>query len=377
MEIKLYFRMLQRGWWLILLAALVAVSASLTYSYLATPQYQSTARFIITPGSLLTSDGDARTVVDGLDTLDRPSVVATYAEVMNSRRILAEAIGYLQLQNIDILKYDIQAVVLPESSVMELTVTGSDARIVTDLANGIGYQSILFSRGINRVYELNFLDQAVQPEIPISPQPLRDAALSLVLGAMIGAVLAILSEQIRVPLEAYRQRVRLDPQTGVYSNRYFSRLLGEELSKNFDDVLSVGLVELNGLQDYLDTLPPAGLQKILQKVTDTLRKELRGNDTIGRWNDNSFIVMLPTTSGTAANRIFNRIYQALLTTVDLPQYGVSVNLDPHLGAAEYSNGISLQELLDKAGSALEQARRDKENPVYIWEIRNPFWVQGE
>ena len=110
MEIKLYFRMLQRGWWLILLAALVAVSASLTYSYLATPQYQSTARFIITPGSLLTSDGDARTVVDGLDTLDRPSVVATYAEVMNSRRILAEAIGYLQLQNIDILKYDIQAV---------------------------------------------------------------------------------------------------------------------------------------------------------------------------------------------------------------------------------------------------------------------------
>lgn len=376
MEIKLYFRMLQRGWWLILLAALVAVSASLTYSYLATPRYQATARFIITPGSLLTNDGDASTVVDGLDTLDRPSIVATYAEIMNSRRIQAEAIGYLQLQNIDILKYDIQAVVLPESSVMDLTVAGPDARIVTDLANGIGYQSILFSRGINRVYELNFLDQAIQPELPITPQPLRDAALSLVLGAMVGAVLAILSEQIRVPLEAYWQRVRLDPQTGVYNNRYFSRLLGEEISKNFDDVLTVGLVELNGLQD-LDTVPPAGLQKVLQKVTDTLRKELRGNDTIGRWNDNSFIVMLPATSGTAANRIFNRIYQALLTTIELPQYGVSVNLDPHLGAAEYSSGISLQELLDKAETALEQARRDKENPVYIWEIRNPFWVKGE
>ena len=144
MEIKLYFRMLQRGWWLIILVALVALSASLAYSYLAVPQYQATARFIISPGSLLTSDGDARAVIDGLDTLDRPSIVATFAEVMNSRRILAEAIGYLQLKNFDITKYTIQAVALPESSVMELTITGPNAKTVTDLANGIGYQSILF-----------------------------------------------------------------------------------------------------------------------------------------------------------------------------------------------------------------------------------------
>jgi len=322
-------------------------------------------------------NGDASAVVDGLDTLDRPSIVATYAEVMNSRRILAEALGYLQLQNLDIKEYIIQAVVLPESSVMELSVTGPDAKVVSDLANGIGYQSILFTRGINRVYELNFLDQAAQPEIPISPQPLRDAGLSLVLGAIVGGVLAILSEQIRVPLESYRQRLRIDPQTGVFNNRYFSRVLDEELAKNFDDVLSIGIVELNGLQDYFDTLPPAGLQKVMRKVTDTLQRELRGNDTIGRWSDNGFIVMLPSTTGAAANRIFNRIYQALLTAVDLPQYDVLVNLDPHLGGAEYSTGITLQELLEKARTALEHARRDEGNPVYIWEMRNPFWVQGE
>lgn len=377
MEIKLYFRMLRRGWWLIVLAALVALSASLALSYLATPQYQAAARFIVTPGSLLTGGGDIGAVVDGLDTLDRPSIVATYAEVMNSRRILAEALGYLQLQNLDTTLYTIQAVVLPESSVMELTVTGPNAKVVTDLANGIGYQSILFARGINRVYELDFLDQAIQPEIPISPQPLRDAGLSLVLGAMVGAVLAILSEQIRVPLEAYRQRFRLDPQTEVFNRRYFTRLLDEELSKNFNDALCVGLVELNGLQDYLDTLPSAGLQKVLRKVTDTLQKELRGNDTIGRWEDDSFVVMLPATSGASARRIFNRIYQALLSAIDLPQYGVVINLDPHLGGAEYSTGISHQELLEKAGTALDQARRDESNPVYIWEMRNPFWAQGE
>ena len=84
MEIKLYLRMLQRGWWVILLTALIAVAISLTISYFAVPQYQAVARFIITPGASATSSTD---VIDSLNTLDRRSVVATYAEVMNSQKM--------------------------------------------------------------------------------------------------------------------------------------------------------------------------------------------------------------------------------------------------------------------------------------------------
>ena len=64
---------------------------------------------------------------------------------------------------------------------------------------GLVINQYCFTRGINRAYDLNFLDQAIQPELPISPQPVRDAGLSLILGAMVGVVLAILSEQIRIP----------------------------------------------------------------------------------------------------------------------------------------------------------------------------------
>ena len=81
MEVKLYFRMLQRNWWLILLTAMVALTVSLAISYIASPQFSAVARFIIIPSSSLTSGAD---VVRSLDTLDRRSVVATYAEVMNS-----------------------------------------------------------------------------------------------------------------------------------------------------------------------------------------------------------------------------------------------------------------------------------------------------
>lgn len=377
MELRLYFRMLQKGWWLVVLTALIAVSASLVFSYLSTPQYTATTRLILTPGSLLTSQGDAEVMISGLETLDLRSVVATYTEVMASQRILDEALTILGVQDFPRKEYTILAVALPESSVLELSVTGPSPVLATDLTNAIGYQTILFTRGLNRVYELNVLDPAVVPDVPISPKPLQSAGLSLLLGVVGGAALAILSEQIRIPLEAYRHRLQLDADTGVYSNRYFARLLESHVAENPSDTFSIGVFELTGLADYQDSLPVPGLQRVLSNVTNTLRRELRGNDNIGRWNKNSFVVLLPTTKGEAASRIFTRIQQALLLPVELPQYDLSLQLDPHVGGGEYSGGITVQELLDKTSGALEQAKRDPSNPVYVWELKNPFWVQKE
>ena len=367
--------MLQRNWWLILLTAIVALTVSLTISYLATPQFSAVARFIIVPSSSLTSGAD---VVRSLDTLDRRSVVATYAEVMNSSRILENAANFLNLDAATILKdYSIQAVDLPDSSVLELTVSGPNPQLAAQLANAIGFQSITFTRSLNLIYELNFLDTAVPPELPFSPEPLRDGAVAVFLGLAVGAILAVVSEQIRVPIEAYRQRLRMDNETGIYNANYFSRLLEQEVDHNPDDILSISLVELNGLSDFLETLPPAGLQSLLGKVTDILRRELRGNDIIARWNEITFAVMLPTTDGPASNRTFNRIHQALLEPIDLTSYGVTVQLDPHIGGAIYSNNISAWELLEKAQSSLEQARRDSVKPIYVWEMNSPFWIQTE
>lgn len=373
MEIRLYLQMLRRGWWLILLTTLVAVSVSLGISYLVTPQYRATARFIISPSAVVANGPD--TVLQGLQTIDRQSVMTTYSEIMNSNRIYTDALAFLQLKSDDLQDYTYKAVVLPSSSVLELSVVGPDPQLAAKIANAIGFQTINFTRRLNQVIGIDFLDTAVPPTEPYSPQPLRDAGLALALGVIGGAFLAILREQLRLSLEVFRQRLHLDSETGVYNNKYFTRLVSEELAQNPEDVLSVGIVELNGLQDIIGTYPVAALQRILQKVTDSLRKELRGNDVIGRWNDISFIVMLPNTSGMAANGTFERIFQALSGSVDVGQFGLSVNLDAHIGGAEYGNRISAQELFEKANSALQEARREKNIPVYVWEMKNPFWSQ--
>jgi diguanylate cyclase (GGDEF)-like protein len=204
---------------------------------------------------------------------------------------------------------------------------------------------------------------------------LLNAGLAIALGLVGGLILVVVRDQLRASMETFRQRINLDNETGVYTKKYFSRLVEDELTQHPDDLLSIGIVELNGLRDIMDTFPVAALQRILQRVTESLRKELRGNDVIGRWNEISFIIMLPNTPGMAANRIFERIFQALSEAVNLDQFNIVVKLDAHIGGAEYGNHISAQELFEKTNSALEQARRDNEVPVYVWEMKSPFWGQ--
>lgn len=371
MEIRLYFQMLRRGWWIILLTSLTALSASLGASYLVSPQYQAVARLILSPRIIATSGPDLE--LRGISTIDI-TVMTTYSEVMNSNHIYNNALTFLQLQPEDMADYTYDAIVLPSSNVLELSVTGPDPLMAAEFANSIGYQTINFTRGLNQVFNLDFLDTAVPPVVPISPKPQRDAFLAVVFGMIGGVVIAILNEQIRFSLDSFRHRLRLDTVTGVYSSKYFPQLVEEELAQNADDVLTVGIIELSGIQDIYETLPSAGLQRILQRVTEILRREVRGNDVIGRWNDISFIVMLPNTTGVAATQIFKRIFESLSKPIDLGFFGSVVNLDSHIGGAEYGNFITTNELLDKANSTLEQARRSSDTPVYVWEMKNPFWT---
>jgi diguanylate cyclase (GGDEF)-like protein len=374
MEIKLYLRMLQKGWWIILLAGLVALASSLVVSFLTPPQYSATARFIIIPSPSLKTSGE---VINSLNTLDRVSVVATYVEVMNSEKIFQDSLAFLNLSSASMEGYTVQAFALPSSSVLELTVTGSDPDLVAELSNAIGQQTIIFANSINFILTINFLDVATPSTDPISPQPLRDAGLALVIGVVIGSVFAILSEQIRIPFEVYKQRLNIDGMTGVYNSRYFRRIIEEMISEDPDRNFSMGVVEINGLRDLLESLPPSGLQQLLQKVTDILRNELRGNDVIGRWDDVSFSILLPETPGNATSKTFDRIYQALSSPIELSQFDITINLDPHIGGVVYSNRITTQELFSKASDSLDEARRSSVKPVYLWEMNSPFWTDKD
>ena len=367
MELRLYFQIIRRGWWIILLTTLVAVIGALLVSFLTTPQYTATARFILTPGSSQTAAPDV--ILQGLNTIDNGTVTTTYAQVMSSSRIYADALAFLKLGPNDLAAYTYTAQVLPNSSVIELTVTGPNAETAAKFANAIGFKSIELMRSLNPVINFDFLDQAAPPVLPTSPQPARDATLAAVLGLIVGVILAIVSEQLRITIDTFRQSLHVDRLTGAYNSKYFPQIVEEELARHPTDPLSIGIIELTGLADLVGTLPESVMNRALRIAGDSLRRELRGGDAIGRRDDISFSIMLPHTTAAAAKGIFERISQSLRAPVDLDQFGTIVNLDAHIGGVQYDPSVSPRELFEEAGEALEQARREKLTQVYVLQPR--------
>jgi diguanylate cyclase (GGDEF)-like protein len=355
MELRLYLRMLRSGWWIIALTMLSALAITLTAAYVDTPLYRASARFIISPNSALQSSNE---ILYSLDTLDRRSIVTTYSEVLNSQRLYDEVDAALNVTAGARQVYTRRAVVLPEANILELSVVGPDPQVATQLANTMGEHAIDYINSLyKRAYDLSFLDPATTPDQPISPQPLRDAGLALTLGLVFGAVLAILSEQLRIPLQALRRLAQIDGSSSAYTRRYFQRCLNEEVQQRRNPTISLALVHLEGLQEIIELQPHATAQRVLRQITQTLRSELRSNDVVGRWGDTCFALLLPSTPGPAAVRTLSRLRTTLAKPLDLTQAGEVFSLSPYAGVTFRQSGETPDELVGQAEAALERARQ--------------------
>lgn len=352
MEIRYYFRILQRGWWLLLITALLAVNLSLFYSYyVAVPQYESAARFIISPNLQYV---EGRDLVNSIEVLDKRSIISTYAEVINSPQVFNAAISLLKVEPKDIAAYTTTATVLPDTNIIRFSVRGPDPQVTTLLANTIGEYGIGLIKQLYVAYDIQFLDKASVPQEPYYPRPLQDAGLALLVGLVVGSGLAIFRDALAETLECWSERHRLDGDSQAFSRSYFERQMREEMAKHPDQVQTLAILHLNGLEGYTESLPQPYLAQILRKVTETLKRQLRGNDIVGRWSDLQFAIFLPATDANAAERRMALIVDSLNQPLSLePGSQSSVDLDPRIGLADRQSGDTFNALVSHAQEALE------------------------
>ncbi len=190
-ELQTYIRIILKNWMLVGLVTMMSVTVALATAYATTPTYRTSAQFIVSPGDEILA-GVERDIVRSIEALDRRSILATYAEIMGSRRLYERAGEAVGLTSQELRTYKAKAVVLPTASALDLTVSGPDPLIAARLANRLGEESITYIQSIYQVYDVNFLDTATVPGEPVAPVPIRDAGVAAVLGAMAGAILALL-----------------------------------------------------------------------------------------------------------------------------------------------------------------------------------------
>jgi len=189
MSTEILVRFIKNGWWVVLLTVAAAVGAALLATTMATPLYQATTRYVISP-SLTAASPNYGDMVYGMDALSRQSTVATYVEIFRSERAADSAAEKVALQPEELAVYEISAVVLPETSVIHLAVTGPNPLMTQQLATAIGTEAVAYIRNLSAVYEIHLLDVAKMPGEPVSPNILRTTILAAILGLIVGLLLA-------------------------------------------------------------------------------------------------------------------------------------------------------------------------------------------
>jgi capsular polysaccharide biosynthesis protein len=369
MEMRFYMRIIRKGWWLILIAALAAVNISLVYSYYLTkPTYEAVARFIVSPNL---QNIESRDLVNSLEALDKRSIISTYAEVLNSREIIAKTLNLLGMDQVQYNAYTAYVTVLPDANIIRFSVQGPNPQVAAMLANGIGQNAIDFIRNLYVIYNIEFLDQALVPSIPIAPQPLQNAGLALLVGLVFGVGLAIFRDQLSSTFDRLGQRNMIDYESLAYSRPYFERRVRQEFSSQPDNVLTFGIIHLNGIQDFYDSLPQAYINKIMRHVSETLKYQLRGNDVVGRWSNLKFGILLPSTDGASAEGRMMRIRDVLDRPFSLETDSeMEILLDLRIGLADRQGGESLALLIEQSEKALDVAMQS-DGKVYLYKVR-PF-----
>ncbi len=185
--------------------------------------------------------------------------------------------------------------------------------------------------------------------------------------AQLGA-LRDLATMVQVALQARRhaaelaRQAMLDPLTGAASRKQFDQTLDVEMhhAMRTGEPFTLLLLSLDGVADIRNGFGAAAADAALREVSARLLRQVRLGDVMARLDGDDFGVVMRHGAEAAAEVLAARIVQAVREPLTLDG-GDAVGVRVCIGIAAYSDDVeSVAALLDHAGQALKQARRQHE-----------------
>ena len=157
-----------------------------------------------------------------------------------------------------------------------------------------------------------------------------------------------------------------DALTGLYNRRYLETHLNHMIEHyvNRGKVLSVLAVDVDFFKAINDTHGHDAGDKVLQELAARLREHTRSIDLCCRIGGEEFIVVLPNTDTSTAEKIGERLRRAVASK----SFGIGaaspVPVTISAGIASLAEmDDTLEKLLKRADSALYRAKREGRNRV--------------
>ncbi len=200
----------QRMWTIVLVAAMTAGSA-LGLSLLQTPTYEASVLILV--GQKTTG----QTNLSAADVTDLQELAQTVAKAVPTTPIAGTVVERLDLQEVmagEVIE-NVSAKPDPGTMFVNVSYKDSDPERAQLIANTIGKvlsQKISeVSVGANAI-TATVWEPASLPGTPVSPDPIRDGIIALVLGSILGVMLAFLLEYVS---DSWNSRDEVEEVSGV------------------------------------------------------------------------------------------------------------------------------------------------------------------
>ena len=203
MELKDYWRTIRRRWRVVATCLIAALIGAAVLTWQSTPQYSSSTRLFVS-----TSESDSSAAYTG--NLFASQRVTSYADLVTSRQ-LAERVSAVLTEDTDPdeLRDQVQATVVPETVILEISATDPSPALARDIAQAYAEELTQLVEdletpkgGNNALIKATIVDDAQEPIVPVSPQPLRNLALAGVLGLLLGLGLAVARELLDTTIKS-------------------------------------------------------------------------------------------------------------------------------------------------------------------------------
>jgi diguanylate cyclase (GGDEF)-like protein len=157
-----------------------------------------------------------------------------------------------------------------------------------------------------------------------------------------------------------------DPLTKVLNRKaFFTLSYGElERARRGQSPLSLIALEIDNFKALVDQFGQSIGNDVITVVAQGIREKSRPYDEVGRYEADTFVIILPGVIGQDAEKIAGRILNGILNTEVSLLDGTSLKLTLSAGiacAVRITAATEIEHITEKAFEALKQAQRDGEN----------------
>lgn len=187
-------------------------------------------------------------------------------------------------------------------------------------------------------------------------------------------IINMLAEQIAHILERMRYQKHLkessirDGLTGLYSRIYFLTRAEEEIvrSSRKRECVSFLFCDIDQFKAYNRIEGYSEGDRLLCQTAKSIESSLRKEDTLCRYGGDEFVVLLPNTEPSQAERIAKRVHKGFIKTIETDTHALLLNLS--IGITSYPiHSSSIEDILVKADRSMVFAKHSSiEKKIYIW-----------